>query len=124
MLNIIILQGRLTKNLELKQTQSDKAIVRFDIAVNKYTPKEHPEADFFTIVAWEQTAEFICKYFKKGDLILIQGQVRTGKYTDDNGITRKTFEVWAKKVDFCGSKKGGTDNGEETNVLDDDELPF
>jgi single-strand DNA-binding protein len=114
--------GRLTAEPELKTTQNQKSFVRFNIAVNRYTKdKDHPESDFFTIIAWEKTAEFICNHFRKGDAIIIEGNVRTGNYTDNEGVKRKSFDVWANKVNFAGSKKKETNEAEE--VIEDD-LPF
>ncbi|MDR1240296.1 MAG: single-stranded DNA-binding protein [Oscillospiraceae bacterium] len=119
MLNFIVLMGRLTADTELKQTQNFKSFVRFNIAVNRYTKdKDHPEADFFKIVAWEKNAEFICKYFSKGDPIIIEGSVRTGSFTDDEGIKRKTFEVWARGVNFACSKKDKPGENYETNLIE------
>ncbi|GMB10610.1 MAG: single-stranded DNA-binding protein [Candidatus Improbicoccus devescovinae] len=106
MFNLIVLMGRLTVDPELKTFQNDKNFVRFNLSVNRYVKdKEHPEADFFRIVAWEKTAEFICNYFNKGDTIVIQGTVKTDSFTDDEGVKRKTFDVLANKVDVAGSKK-------------------
>jgi single-strand DNA-binding protein len=125
--------GRLTAEPELKQTQNFKSFVRFNIAVNRYVKdKDHPEADFFTIIAWEKTAEFVCKYFGKGDAIIIEGNVRTGNYTDNEGVKRKSFDVWARQVNFSGSKKkeaNGPNEAKEVKEIgagdgDDDELPF
>jgi single-strand DNA-binding protein len=123
MLNLIVLMGRLTAEPELKQTQNFKSFVRFNIAVNRYVKdKDHPEADFFTIVAWEKTAEFVCNHFRKGDAIIVEGSVRTGNYTDNEGVKRKSFEIWASKIDFAGSKKKETNEAEESLI--DDDLPF
>jgi single-strand DNA-binding protein len=119
--------GRLTAEPELKQTQNFKSFVRFNIAVNRYAKdKDHPEADFFTIIAWEKTAEFVCKHFGKGDTIIIEGSVRTGNYEDKEGVKRKSFDVWAKQVNFAGSKNkeaNETNKAEESLTFDDD-LPF
>lgn len=65
---------------------------------------EEKQTDFITIVAWQQRAEFICKYFSKGQKIALTGSIRTGNYTDSNGNKRNTFEVWAENVEFCESK--------------------
>jgi single-strand DNA-binding protein len=135
--------GRLTADPELKQTQNFKSFVRFNIAVNRYVKDKdhntkqdskpnHPEADFFTIIAWEKTAEFVCKYFGKGDVIVIEGSVRTGNYEDKEGVKRKSFEIWARQVNFAGSKKKEANETNEANGAkeigagdsDDDELPF
>jgi single-strand DNA-binding protein len=108
--------GRLTAEPELKQTQNDKSYVKFNIAVNRFAKdKDHPESDFFKIVAWEKTAEFICKYFTKGDPIVVEGSVRTRSFTDDEGVKRKTFEIWARQVNFSISKKDKPEGNSETN---------
>jgi single-strand DNA-binding protein len=125
MLNLIILQGRLVADVELKTSLNGKSFVNFNIAVNRYVKdKDHPEADFFTIVAWEKTAEFINQYFAKGDQIIIEGSVRTGTYEDKEGIKRKKFEVLARQVDFAGTKKKEDENGKEADEFDEEDLPF
>ena len=65
---------------------------------------EEKQTDFITIVAWQQRAEFICKYFSKGQKIALTGSIKTGSYTDRDGNKRNTFEVWAENVEFCESK--------------------
>lgn len=65
---------------------------------------EEKQTDFITVVAWQQRAEFICKYFSKGQKIALTGSIRTGNYTDKDGNKRNTFEVWAENVEFCESK--------------------
>ena len=100
-MNNIILIGRLTAVPELKYTQNGTAYTRFSIAVDRPVEKQ---ADFINIVAWNKTAEFVCKYFGKGQRIALTGSVRTGSYTDRNGIKHYTFDVWANNVEFCESK--------------------
>ena len=108
-MNNVSLIGRLTADPELKHTQSDLAYTRFSIAVDRTFVKqgEERQADFINIVAWQQRAEFICRYFGKGNRIAITGQIRTGSYTDKDGNKRYTFEVWADNVEFCESKNSG-----------------
>jgi single-strand DNA-binding protein len=65
---------------------------------------EEKQTDFITVVAWQQRAEFICKYFSKGQKIALTGSIRTGSYTDSEGNKRNTFEVWAENVEFCESR--------------------
>ncbi|GMB10590.1 MAG: single-stranded DNA-binding protein [Candidatus Improbicoccus devescovinae] len=114
MLNSIVLMGRLTADPELKKPQNDKYFVKFNIAVNRYSKdKEHSGANFFKVVAWEKTAEFICNYFAKGDPIVVEGNVKTGSFTDDEGVKKKTFEVWVRQVNFSVSKK--IDGNSETD---------
>lgn len=104
-MNNVTLIGRLTADPELRHTQSGTACTRFNIAVDRRVKQgEEKQADFITIVAWQQRAEFICRYFSKGQKIALTGSIRTGSYTDNNGSKRYTFEVWAENVEFCESK--------------------
>lgn len=101
-MNNASLLGRLTAVPELKYTQSNTAYTRFSIAVDRPMKQgEEKQADFINIVAWNKTAEFICKYFRKGQRIALTGSIRTGSYTDSSGNKRNTFEVWANNVYFC-----------------------
>ena len=104
-MNNVQLIGRLTADPELKHTQSGTACTRFNVAVDRRVKQgEEKQTDFITIVAWQQRAEFICKYFSKGQRIALTGSIRTGSYTDRDGNKRNTFEVWAENVEFCESK--------------------
>jgi single-strand DNA-binding protein len=104
-MNNVQLIGRLTADPELRHTQSGTACTRFNIAVDRRVKQgEEKQTDFITIVAWQQRAEFICKYFSKGQRIAMTGSIRTGSYTDRDGNKRNTFEVWAENVEFCESK--------------------
>jgi single-strand DNA-binding protein len=104
--------GRFCSDPELKQTQSGISVTSFTLAVDRSYCKQGQErqSDFINIVAWRGTAEFICKYFKKGSMIAAQGSIQTRTYTDKNGIKRKAFEIVADKVNFCGSKSDNTDD--------------
>ena len=105
-MNNVSLIGRLTADPELRHTQSGVATTRFSIAVDRRVKTgEERQADFINIVAWNQRAEMICKYFSKGQRIGITGSIRTGSYTAQDGTKRYTFEVWADNIDFCDSKK-------------------
>lgn len=104
-MNSVSLIGRLTADTELKYTQTGTAYTRFSIAVDRPAKQgSEKQADFINIVAWNKTAEFICKYFRKGQRIALTGSIRTGSYTDSSGNKRNTFEVWANNVEFCESK--------------------
>jgi single-strand DNA-binding protein len=103
--------------------------VRFNIAVNRYVKdKDHPEADYFMIIAWEKTAEFICNHFGKGDAIIIEGNVKTGNYEDKEGVKRKSFDILARQVYFAEKKKKEDENGtakENRKInFEDDDHPF
>ena len=116
-MNNVSLIGRLTADPELRHTQSGVANVRFSIAVDRsYTKQgEEKQADFINIVAWQQRAEFICKYFSKGQRIAITGEIRTGSYTDRDGNKRYSFEVWANNVEFCESKRDSSYSGGQSS---------
>jgi single-strand DNA-binding protein len=106
MLNNTTLQGRIVATPELKQTVSQISVTSFTIAVERdYTPKgQDKTTDFIDIVAWRQTAEFICRYFAKGDLIIVQGAIQARSYEAKDGTKRKAVEVIVDKAHFCGAK--------------------
>ena len=107
MYNRVILMGRITHDLELKQTPSGVNVCTFSVAVDRrfQTKGEDKKTDFFNIVAWRQTAEFVTKYFAKGRLILVEGELQTRQYTDKNGQNVRAVEVLAEQVSFTGEKK-------------------
>ena len=105
--NKAILIGNITKDLELKQTPNGVSVCSFDIAVNRKLSKD--EVDFISIVAWRQQAEFVSKYFKKGQAILVCGQIQTRSYTDKQGNKRTAVEVVADEVSFVGNKESATE---------------
>ena len=148
-MNVSILIGRLTDNPELKKTPSDISVTRFSIAVDRpHKSGEDKQADFINIVAWRGTAEFICRYFTKGQRIAIEGSLRMNKFTDKDGNSRTTYEVVADNVHFVDSKRdsgngenlpSGNQNGSQgqnsasfsnssqddfTEIATDDDLPF
>lgn len=110
MLNRVVLMGRLTADPELKKTPNGVSVTAFLLAVQRSYQKE--ETDFINIVAWRQTAEFVCRYFKKGQLIALEGRIQTRGYTDKNGNKRTAFEVIAEQVYFAG----GTSQGGEIGI--------
>ena len=116
MLNVVVLTGRLTADPELRHTPNDIAVTSFTIAVNRKfaRPGEERQTDFIDIVAWRNTAEFVCKYFKKGQLIAIEGSIQTRSYQDKDGNKRKAFEIVAKDAQFSESKKSADANSFES----------
>ena len=106
MLNVVALMGRLVYEPELKTTPSGINVCSFRVAVDRSFTRQGEErkADFIDIVAWRQTAEFVCKYFQKGSVIAIEGSLQTTSYQDKNGNNRTKVEVVASNVSFCGSK--------------------
>ena len=135
-MNTVQIIGRLTADPELKHTQGGKEFSRFTVAVDRAVKAgEEKQTDFINIVAWNQTAEFICKYFTKGQRIALTGSIRTGDYTDKDGKKRYTFDIWVNNVEFCESKKeaapAGNQNQESEKpnatyreIPSGDDLPF
>lgn len=107
-MNKIILMGRIVNDLELKTTPAGVSVCSFRIAVDRNYQKKGEErvTDFFNVTAWRNTAEFIYKYFGKGRLILIEGELQTRQYTDKNGNQATWYEVIVDSVHFTGEKKG------------------
>jgi len=132
MINICAIQGRLTYEPELRSTPSGVSVIRFQVAVDRtYQPKgQERQADFIDCVAWRQTAEFISRNFQKGQMMALEGSIQTQNFTDKDGKQRKSVEVVANNVSFCGSKENGTQANtgdveyEEEIIDDDDSLPF
>lgn len=132
MINNVTLMGRLTAAPELKKTQSGTSVTAFCIAVERrFQPKEGEKlTDFINVVAWRNTAEFITRYFAKGDMIAVTGEIQTRKYKDNNGNNRVAVEVVIDNASFCGGKNSGNSgseppaNAEFTELKDDEELPF
>jgi single-strand DNA-binding protein len=109
--NKVILMGRLTADPELKQSASGVAVTSFSLAVDRRLSKDgERKCDFITIVAWRQTAEFICKYFRKGSAILVCGELQTRSWEDGNGQKRYATEVVASEVSFCEAKRDSEGN--------------
>ena len=121
-LNKVVLCGRLTADPELKQTPSGIAVVSFTLAVNRrYQSKaadgtQAQQADFISVVAWRQTAEFIARYFHKGSALCITGSIQTRSWQDQQGQKRYATEVVADEAMFVDSKnEGGAVGGQFTD---------
>ena len=102
----IVVMGRLTTDPELRNTPSNVSVTSFAIAVNRpYVNKNgERQTDFFNVVAWRNQAEFICKYFKKGNCILIDGRLENRDYIDKNGIKQRVSEIITENVSFTGER--------------------
>lgn len=130
MLNKAILNGRLTKAPELKQTNSGKSVCGFTVAVDRNRDRE--KTDFVPIVAWDKTAKFVNQWFGKGDLITIVGHIEVRSYEDKDGNKRTATEIIAEEVLFGGSKNTASasekpaesKNGGFEQIEDDGNLPF
>lgn len=120
MLNKVFLMGRLTRDPEFRQTTSGVAVCRFSVAIDrKFANKEsgEREADFVDCEAWRNTAEFISRFFQKGNMILVEGQLRNNNYTDNNGVKHYGMKTLVDSVSFCGSKsESGGGNAPQTNA--------
>ena len=144
-MNKVILLGRLTADPELKYTTSSNIpVCRFRLAVERPYQRqgEERQADFFSIVAWRSTAEFVSKYFRKGVRVLVEGNLRNNDYEDNQGVRHYTVEVQAERVYFADSKKDNTPDSNKMSAQDapitesepgdgffplvdeDDDLPF
>lgn len=108
-MNKILLIGRLTKDPELRYTQSGTAVASFTLAVNRSFTNQNGEreADFINCIAWQKAAEFVSQYFKKGQQMALEGRLQVRSYDDNNGQRRWVTEVVTEKVEFVGSKNGG-----------------
>ena len=133
MLNTVILQGRLTDTPELKVTTTGKNVTNFTLAVERdFSTNGEKETDFINIVAWNNTALFINKYFTKGKQMLVRGSLQVRKYQTQNGENRYVTEVKADAVNFCGDKEkdplqqvqANLEQYDFTEVDNDGDLPF
>ena len=113
MLNRVILMGRLVADPELKTTASGVSVTSFRIAVDRSYVKsgEERKADFIDIVCWRQQAEFVCRYFGKGSLIAVEGQLQTRTYQAKDGTNRYVVEVVADNISFTGERRDSQQGG-------------
>ena len=107
MLNRIVIMGRLTRDPELRRTQSGTAVTSFSIACDRDFKSQggEKETDFIDIVAWRGTAEFVSKYFTKGRMAIVEGRLQIRDWTDNNGSKRRSAEVIADNIYFGDSKR-------------------
>ncbi len=106
MYNKVIMMGRIVNDLELKTTQQGTSVLSFRIAVDRrfQTKGEERKSDFFNVVAWRNEAEFISRYFAKGRMILVEGELQTRSYQDKNGNTAYVTEIIVDRATFTGEK--------------------
>lgn len=133
MYNKVILLGRLTKDPELKTTPAGVSVCSFSIACDRryQTKGEERKADFFNCVAWRNVAEFISRYFSKGNPILVEGELQNRQYKDNDGITRYVTEVIVDRATFTGSRVTSSESSDNAATAatagykpTDDEYPF
>lgn len=135
-MNKVILVGRLTKEPELRVTQSGVSVCGFTVACDRRFVKQGEErkADFINCIAWRQTGEFVSKYFNKGHRIALEGSLQTRDYTDNEGKKRYATEVLVDNVEFCQNKTENATGGnfasdtaadvDEFMPIEDEDLPF
>lgn len=129
-MNKAILIGRLATDVDYRTTQNGTSASSFRIAVQRRYKNANGtyDADFISVVAWRSTADFISKYFHKGDMIGISGTIQTRSYTAQDGSKRSVTEVIADEAEFVGSKSNGRTAAEQPDgcveIGDDDGLPF
>ena len=113
MLNKVFLMGRLTRDPELRTTQNGIPNCRITVAVDRDYVKQGEErkADFIDVTCWRQQAEFVCKWFTKGKMILVEGKIQNNNYTDKNGNQVYSYAITADNVSFCGDKRSDGGNG-------------
>ena len=129
MLNVVALEGRLTRDPELRQTTTGKNVANFNIACDRgfKTADGKNQADFIDCIAWNKTAEFICRYFGKGDLIVVDGRLQTRRYQDKSGNNRTAVEVSVQNAHFAGKKETAAPSSPDVDfepISDDEDLPF
>ena len=106
MLNVVAIMGRLAADPQLRQTTTGKNVASFRIACDRgrRDANGQSQADWLDVVAWDRTAEFVCKYFQKGSLIAIDGRLQSRQYQDKNGNNRTAIEIVANNVNFAAPK--------------------
>jgi single-strand DNA-binding protein len=130
MLNHIVIHGRLTKDPELRTTQSGVSVCNFSVAVDRsYKKGEEKLTDFFSVVCWRGLADLVCNHFHKGKEIVVSGEMQSRKYEDKEGATRIIWELLAQSVDFCGSKTEHKETAFESDMVfevdvKEEDMPF
>lgn len=128
--NGVHIMGRITRDLELRHTQSGVAVCQFCVAVTRSFKDANGEyqSDFIDCVAWRNSAEFITKYFSKGAMIALDGELQTHNYTDKDGNKRKATELLVSSSAFTGEKREAaakpTPTEDDYSAISDDDLPF
>ena len=118
MLNKIFIMGRLTRDPELRRTQSGTAVTSFSLAVDRDFKSQsgEKETDFIDVVAWRSTAEFVAKYFTKGRMAIVEGRLQIRPWTDKDGNNRIAWSLHADEVNFCGSKSDNNGGNQKPSI--------
>lgn len=141
-MNKVVLSGRLTRDVESRESESGTLVARFNVAVSRnYKNKEgNYDADFISCVVYRNTAEFVAKYFHKGDGIIVEGRIQTGSYEAKDGVIKYTTDVIVENVEFNGKAKESAESEVAAEIpgnitsnyetldngvsLSDEDLPF
>lgn len=130
MLNNVTIMGRMTADPELRKTGGGTSVTTFTLACERdFKSDGEKQTDFFEVVAWKHTAEFVSKYFGKGRMAVVSGRLQTRSWTDKDGNKRKAVEVVADNVYFADSKTAAQDGGQfggftGVEIADESDLPF
>lgn len=134
MLNNIILQGRLTRDPEMQATANGVSRATFALACEQdyKNPNGERDTDFFEVVAWRNTADFVQRYFSKGQMVVVRGRLQTQQWTAQDGSKRKTVQIVAENVYFCGTNNASGQATEQPAAVEEqnpmpveiEELPF
>lgn len=142
-LNKVIIMGNISTEVESKQTQNGTSVCSFNVAVNRYSkdPTEK-KVDFLTVVAWSAKADFVSRYFKKGQAIIVCGRLENREWSDKQGNKRISTEIIAEEISFAGGKESSTEakseaytptayatpaftsNSQNFEVIEGEDLPF
>ena len=130
-MNKVILIGNLTRDPEKRQTQDGRSVCNFTLAVNRRSRSDHPEADYFRVTAWDQTADNCAKYLAKGRKAYVDGPVHLEQYTDRDGVIRYNLKVDARTVEFLTPRSDAAASAPSAPAVDesgyaqvpDDEVP-
>lgn len=126
MISTTVIQGRFTDYPELKRTPTGKDVCKFTIACERDSKGKDGKrfADFIDCVAWDKSAEFVSRNFKKGQMTVVVGRLTTNTFKDSKGVNRKTTELVVNNAAFCGSKPDSTAQPDFEEIPDYDDLPF
>lgn len=124
-LNTVAISGRLGRDPELKSTNNGNSVANFSVAVDQGFG-DQKTTSWVRCVAWQKTAEFVTKFFQKGDMIILSGRLQ-GRTWEQDGVKREVLEVVAEKIDFAGEKKKSQSNVEKALASEpeiEDPIPF
>ena len=110
-MNKVFLSGNLTRDPEVRYSQSGKAYARMGIAVRRQFSKDKDAVDFFNLVAWDKTAEFCGRYLTKGSRVLVEGRLQTSSYENKEGVKVNSVEIWVDNIEFAGARPSSGGNG-------------